>query len=205
MNNAIDAVIFDFGGVLIDVDYTKTIRAFEELGISNFESLYSKAQQSDLFNLFETGTISAQRFINELLTYLPPGTSPNQVVQAWNAMIGEVPASGIALLEELRATNKHVFLLSNTNELHIPVAYRKWSAVSDKTPEELFNKVYLSHQLGMRKPNPEIFRKVCALHQLTPERTLFIDDSIQHIEGARKIGLQTHHLLSMEELPSVFS
>ena len=110
------AVIFDLGGVLINLDYQKTIRSFQELGVSNFEEMYSQASQTNLFNDFETGKISAQRFVNALLDFVPAGTSPNKIVQAWNSMILDVPEDRLTLLQQLQK-KLPVFLLSNTNSL----------------------------------------------------------------------------------------
>lgn len=200
----IEAVIFDFGGVLINLSYQKTIDAFVDLGINNFEELYSQANQENLFDDFETGKVSAQFFVNRLLDYLPNSTTPNKVVAAWNAMILDVPQSTVDLLTSLQ-NKKRLFMLSNTNEIHIPKAFNEWSKVSSKMPEDLFEKVYLSHLINMRKPNKEIFKFVCDENNLDPKKTLFIDDSIQHIEGAQSIGLNTYHLKEMSELNQLFS
>ncbi len=199
-----DAIIFDLGGVLINLDYQKTTKAFEALGVSDFSELYSQAAQTELFSDFETGKISAQRFINELLVYLPKGTSPNKVVQAWNEMILDVPKNRISLLSELKKSYP-VFLLSNTNELHVPVVRREWAKVTDLPMEHYFDKVYFSHEMGMRKPHIETFHEVCQREGLQAEKTLFIDDTLQHIEGAKKAGLQVVHLVEPDFLDQFFS
>ena len=205
IQNDIDAVIFDYGGVLINIDYDATIEAFNNLGIENFEKMYSQAEQSNLFNNIETGHIAPTYFINQLLDYLPSGTSANKVVEAWNAMIKNVPASSIELIEDLKKQGLKVYLLSNTNQLHIDVANREWAKVSTKKPVELFDAVYYSHEVKMRKPNKEIFEFVCEENSLDVSKTLFIDDSIQHIEGAKSIGLQTIHLTKGLKIQDVFS
>jgi putative hydrolase of the HAD superfamily len=199
-----EAIIFDLGGVIIDLDYQLTIAAFKELGIIDFDSDYSQAQQSKLFDDFETGKISAQHFINCLLPFLKPGTSPNKVVNAWNAMILSVQSSKIDLLLSLREKYP-LFLLSNTNELHVPKVRREWSKVTSKPMEDFFDHIYFSHEIHLRKPNSEIFQLVCDQQLLIPEKTLFIDDSIQHIKGAEMIGLQTLHLTDSTELNQLFS
>lgn len=204
MQSELDHIIFDFGGVIINIDYNATIDAFKQLGISDFDTLYSQAAQSDLFNDIETGNISPQQFINGLLDILPSRTTPNQVVHAWNAMILDIPKERIDFLQELKKT-KNIFLLSNTNSIHIDKALREWNSVSDQNIHEVFNKVYLSHEMGMRKPNPEIFIQVCKEQGLTTSRTLFIDDSIQHVQGAKKAGLVAHHLLANESIQSILS
>lgn len=205
LDSSIRAVIFDFGGVLINIDYAATVQAFRNLGVNDIDAMYSQAQQSSLFDAIETGQISPQHFINRLLEYMPAGTSPNQVVDAWNAMILDVPKSSITLLEQLKAEGRPIYLLSNTNALHIDLAYRRWQKVSELRPEELFNHVYLSHEMGMRKPDPAIFTRVCNEQNLDPGSTLFIDDSLQHIEGAQKAGLKTIHLLPPMSVQAIFS
>lgn len=204
MKPSYDAVIFDFGGVIINIDYQATIDAFTALGISDFDALYSQAQQSDLFDAIETGKISQQHFINGLLQLLPKNVTPNQVVHAWNAMILDIPAHRIAFLKELRQYCP-IYLLSNTNAIHIDKAFREWNRKSTESIHEIFNKVYLSHEMKMRKPNREIFEAVCTENVLNPSQVLFIDDSLQHIEGARAFGLKTHHLKVGEEIQTLFS
>ncbi len=205
IDSNIDAIIFDFGGVLINIDYGATITAFKNLGIKDFDQMYSQAAQSNLFDELEIGQISPQRFINGILEYLPKGTSPNQVVHAWNAMLLDVPEERIKLLLRLKQEGYKIYLLSNTNEIHIDVAYRHWERTNQISPDDLFDHVYLSHEMGMRKPSTEIFHRVCKEQDLTPSNTLFIDDSIQHIEGAKKCGLKTIHLTQKMKLQDCFS
>lgn len=199
-----EAIIFDFGGVIIQLNYQATIDAFKKLGIENFDEMYSQAQQSNLFNDIETGKISSQRFINGLLDYLPSNTSPNKVVEAWNAMILNVPHQNIELLEKL-SKKYRIFLLSNTNQLHIDLAYRNWNNVAEKPIKDYFENIYLSHEVGIRKPDGEIFELVCKENQLNKETTLFIDDTEQHIVGAMSVGLKTIHHQSNALLQTLFS
>lgn len=164
-----------------------------KLGIDDFDTMYSQAAQSDLFDAIETGRISPQQFINGMLDFLPGHVTPNQVVHAWNAMLLDIPVERIEFLLELKKTHS-IFLLSNTNSIHIDVALREWDQTSTSSIYNTFHKVYFSHEMGMRKPDVEIFERVCTEQGLIPSETLFIDDSIQHVEGARKAGLHAHHL-----------
>lgn len=200
----IDAIIFDFGGVLINLDYQLTIDAFKSLGVENFDELYSQATQENLFDDIETGTINSDEFVAGLLSYLPHGSTEKDVVAAWNAMILDVPIASVELLQSLKGKYK-VFLLSNTNVIHLPHALQQWNKTSSIALEECFDHVYLSYIMGMRKPDREIFDTVCQIEDLNPANTLFIDDSIQHIEGAKQFGLQTHHLESGQSLTELFS
>jgi glucose-1-phosphatase len=202
--NSFDAVIFDLGGVIINLDYQRTIHAFENLGMSNFQSVYSQMSQTDLFDSYETGKISTQHFINLLLPHLPFGTSPNKVVAAWNAMILDVPLKKIALLADLKKSLP-TFLLSNTNDLHIQKVRDEWKKVTDSAMEESFHKMYLSHEIKHRKPTYQAFSYVLEENGLEAARTIFIDDTLQHIVGAKSIGLQTLHLTNPEFLYEFFS
>ena len=200
----IDAIIFDLGGVLIEVDYNRTILAFEKLGISNAKELYSQKAQTELFNQIECGEITPHFFLNELLKFCPKKTKISEVKEAWNAIIGPYNKRIITLLKELKKKHK-LFVLSNTNAIHIEKANLEWAKISDKPIDAFFDKVYLSHKIGDRKPNESVFIKICKEQGLDKNKTLFIDDSIQHIKAANKLGLKTNHLKSMEEIYSFLS
>ena len=200
----ISAIIFDLGGVLIDVDYNKTIRAFEKLGIENARELYSQQSQSTLFNEIECGEISPIEFLTELSKRTQKDLSLLEIKDAWNAIIGAYNKRIIPLLRSLKKEYK-LFVLSNTNTIHIDKANEEWNKISSLSMKSFFDKVYLSHEIGDRKPNGSVFKNLCAEQNLKPSETLFIDDSIQHIESAERMGLKTHHLKSMESLYELFS
>ncbi len=199
----LEAIIFDLGGVILNLNYQLTIEAFKSLGIEDFDKMYSQAKQNDLFDRFEIGQISSQYFINSLLPFLPNGTSPNKVVNAWNAMILDFPQERLRLIEKL-GESKRLFLLSNTNEIHLQAVKQSLAKTTDKSLESYFEETYVSHEMNMRKPNKEIFEKVCSNNKLDPSKTLFIDDTIGHIEGAKKIGLMTHHLTNGQTIEDLF-
>lgn len=206
METSVDTIIFDLGGVILDLDYDRTTKAFEALGLEQFATLYSQAAQTGIFDRFEKGFLSVNAFVNDLLNYLPKATSPNQLVAAWNAMIIDFPPANLELLLKLKSRYR-IFLLSNTNELHIQYFLRKLNMVSpDRKMEDYFEKVYYSSDTGLRKPDQEIFEMVCAENHLNKEKTLFIDDTIHHIEGAAATGLKTLHFTKgAHHLPSLFS
>ena len=200
----ISAIIFDLGGVLIDVDYDKTIKAFEKLGIENAGELYSQQSQSSLFNKIECGEISTVDFLTELSKRTQKDLGLLEIKAAWNAIIGPYNKRIIPLLRSLKKEYK-LFVLSNTNLIHIEKANEEWSKISSLSMSSFFDKVYLSHEIGDRKPNSSVFKNLCEEQNLNPGKTLFIDDSIQHIESAKRMGLKTHHLKSMESLYELFS
>lgn len=198
---SIDAIIFDLGGVFIEIDYMATISEFEKLGFENAIHLYSQSEQAYLFEQFEKGEISSPHFINKLLAISNSTPNPNEIVKAWNAMICNFYLESISVLKNLQDKYR-LFMLSNTNELHIDLVNRRWNEVEDSQMHSLFERIHLSHELGMRKPYPETFLKVCEINNLIPKNTLFIDDSIQHVEGAKIAGLQTIHLKKISDLAS---
>ena len=206
MLKEIDTVILDLGGVLLNVDYPGTARAFAELGHHDFDRLYSKARQNDLFNRFETGELDGAGFRKELRGLLGLELSDMQIDHCWNAMLGEIPPERIDAVKELRKRFQ-LLLLSNTNSIHVQAFTRivmEKNGIEDL--RELFDGAYFSNEMGARKPDTQIFLDILAQHEAIPERSLFIDDSPQHVEGARKAGLQAIHLdLAKEDLLGLLS
>ncbi|HLU88127.1 MAG TPA: HAD family phosphatase [Taishania sp.] len=190
-------ILFDLGGVLIDIDYHATTSAFANLNVPNFDEIYSQALQTDLFDRFETGKISSQHFINLLLEKLPTRITPNEVVSAWNAMILDFQPKKITYLESLRSSHK-ISLLSNTNDIHMDKVRRKLKLVSDKSLEDYFDFTFLSQEIGYRKPEAAAFQLVCETLNAKPNEILFIDDSEQHIIGAQQVGMNTIHFKQNE-------
>jgi putative hydrolase of the HAD superfamily len=187
-------IILDLGGVLIDVDYAASARAFAQLGFSGFGELYSKSKQDGLFDRFETGTISPAQFRDRIRQLSRLHLTDAQIDACWNAMLGPVPQGRITLVKRLKERYE-VLLLSNTNAIHVPAfeaIVARENGITDF--KGLFDGAYFSCELGMRKPDAAIFDHVLSLHGADPKRTLFIDDSIQHVEGARKAGLHAEHL-----------
>jgi len=184
-------IIFDFGGVILDIDYQRTIHAFEDLGLADFERQYSQAQQSGVFDDFEIGLASSTDFVAELKALLPAVVTEKEIVSAWNAMLLDFLPGRISFLEEI-CQRYNIFLYSNTNAIHQNFFYDLLA--KDYGVERfnaLFQKTYYSHEFGYRKPNADGFLKILAENQLHATETLFVDDSIQHIEGAAALGIQT--------------
>ena len=202
--DSIDAIILDFGGVLYDIDYDAPARAFQALGMDDFKTLYSQASQSDLFDRLETGKIANDDFLRALQTYTPVGTTLEQVLHAWNVILLGIPKHRIDFVHELAAKYR-MFLLSNTNAIHVAEFEQHIDAAMGLDYfRAAFEKVHYSNVLGLKKPYPETYLHLCELHGLAPERTLFIDDSVQHVRGALEAGLQAYHLeVPGEELAEV--
>ena len=173
MLQGIKNIIFDLGGVIYAINYKTTIKAFQALGINDFDSLFAKAGQSSLFDDLETGRISKDEFLLKLQAYLPKEVTNAQIIEACNAFHIEKITSkeGLVLFEQFCA---------------------------------LFEKVYLSHEIGMRKPHTEVFHHIVEAQKLSASETLFIDDSPQHVEGALEAGLKAYHLKDGEQILSLF-
>lgn len=197
-------IIFDFGGVILNIDYRLTEQAFAQLGLKDFDTIYSQATQKELFDVFEKGLISPAEFRTEIRKFIREA-SDSQIDHAWNSMLLDLPKERVVLLDRLRKTHR-LFLLSNTNEIHFTAftSYMKDRFKRDIF-SEVFEKAYVSHQVKMRKPDAEIFEFVIAQHGLKKEETLFIDDSIQHIEGAKKVGLNTVFLEKGKTILDLFT
>ena len=197
-------IIFDLGGVLLNIDYMLVVKAFEALRFKDFEQWYSQKDQVALFDLLETGEISPQAFRDNLRKNSGLHIPDDQLDAAWNAIILDLPKERVALLKNVKK-NYRCFLLSNTNEIHIPVFTEQFKKeFGAGTFEGLFEKVYYSSRMGMRKPHKETFLKVIEENGLVPSESLFIDDSFQHIAGAMKVGLQTFFLKKGSTIHELF-
>jgi len=191
---SIKNIIFDFGGVICDIDIKRTEKKFFEMGLIRFDTDYSSSERDDLFRRFESGRISAQEFRDSLKHFFNRPVTDKEIDDAWNALLLEIPRKRIQLLEVIRK-NYRIFLLSNSNEIH----YQKY--LSDfrnnfgyQDFDQLFEKAYFSFQMHLQKPGREVFDYVLKISELKPSETLFIDDSIQHVEAANEAGIIGYHL-----------
>jgi len=204
-NNYIKNIIFDLGAVLFTIDYTLTIKSFEDLGISDVSSFFSKKMQDPIFDHYEIGAVTTKQFSEKLREHLPASTSNKDIVNAWNAMLLSFPLSSIKLLQGL-SPNYRLFLLSNTNALHFTsfhdIIFKQHGIYG---LESFFEKVYYSHLIGMRKPDKKIFEFVLEENNLIPSETLFIDDLPQHVKGARETGIDGVLLKKGASVSSLFN
>ncbi len=206
-----EAIIFDLGGVILNLDVRKTVDAFLELGFDNVEEKMARIMTKNsgsgapgIFQLYETGRISSAQFRDGLRKYANRDMSDEDIDKAWTAMLLGLPPGNIRLLERLGKSYK-LFLLSNTNAIHIETLVRNSPNGEGFTSlVNLFDKVYYSHVLKMRKPDAEIFRHVIQDARLNPGTTVFIDDSILNIEGAKAAGLLTLHHQANAGLDQLF-
>jgi putative hydrolase of the HAD superfamily len=201
MPTNIKNIIFDLGGVLYDIRYENIADTFRTYGIPNFEQLYAQAGQVEEIDLFEEGKITPEQFRNYIRSLTTVYLTDQQIDKAWNAILIDLPEIRIKLLEKLREKYR-LFLFSNTNAINC-IEFERF--VTEKFGENIFEtcleKAYYSHTLGLKKPKPEAFQKICTEQNLNPAETLFIDDIERHILGAQKAGMQTYwlHQENLEE------
>ena len=186
-------IIFDLGGVILDIDYKRTIQSFSNLGIADASLLYSKSSQNNLFDELEKGNISEEDFYSGIRKLSNRNLMDIEIRDAWNAILIGLPDENVKLITELKK-NHRLFLLSNTNNIH-EKAYRKMivEKYGSFVFDDIFEKMYLSHHLHLRKPDPAIFKFVLEVSGLKVEETCFIDDSPQHVESARKMNIKSFH------------
>lgn len=188
----IDTIIFDLGGVLINLDYYRTVEEMQKLGI---DLGFSKEKQQALFDDIEEGKISPDEFIDSLLNSAKKErVQHKEIIKAWNSILLDFPLERLKLLESL-SQNYNTFLYSNTNAIHIEEVNQILNQSHNiSNLNSHFKKVYLSHELGIRKPKKEGFQRIIEENNLNPKNAVFIDDSIQHVEGARQANLNAIHL-----------
>lgn len=184
-------IIFDFGGVIYDIDHNLSKLAFEKLGVKNFDQLYGHQIQTEIFENIETGSIEDVEFLNYLRKFLPSNTSLEEIEEAWCALLLGFDRKKIQLIGSL-AANYKLFLLSNSNIIH----YKRFILELNRETDfrALFNDVWFSHEKGMRKPDKNFYTGLLEKNQLVPQETLFIDDLDKNIEAAAELGIQTYYL-----------
>lgn len=198
-------IIFDLGGVLLNIDYQRTEAAFHDLGFSRFGEMYNQYTANDLFENLETGAVNEGDFYAKLLSGVENAPSQEKVTAAWNAMLLDFRSSSVNFLEQL-APHHRLFLLSNTNAIHHAAFMEIYAAGRPKKRfDSYFEKAWYSHQIGLRKPGREIFDFVMQDAGLEPGQTLFIDDSFNNIEGAKEAGMLTHLLVRGETIETLLA
>ncbi len=187
-------IIFDLGGVFMNLDYKKTEQAFIDLGVVNFPELFTQHHSSPLFADMETGRISNQAFYDGLRKLSGINMSNDDIQHAWNAMLLDFPMERIVWLNEIKK-KYNIYLFSNTNQIHYDAfieTVKQQTGITDFN--QYFIKAYYSHELGLRKPDTASFQKIMEEQKLNPAETLFIDDTLSNVQAAAEIGLQTLHL-----------
>ena len=197
-------IIFDFGGVLYRIRYQNIPEAFANCGIQHFEEIYSKQHQNDVMDLYEEGLITTEEFRDYIRSLASCPITDQQIDDCWNAILLGFPKEHEEMLQKA-SHHYNLYLFSNTNQLN----YDKFRAdMREQFGYDLFDRYfqrcYFSQLLHIRKPKAEGFRHILQENHLQPAETLFIDDSPQHLAGARACGLQTLHLADGMKVKELF-
>lgn len=183
----IDTIIFDFGDIFINLDKQATIDGLQRLGLSSWN------EDLDQLNIsFEKGQISRDNFLLGIQKYIPTATIED-ILAAWNAVLLDFPLHRLEFLQ-LLSQKYRLFLLSNTDAIHIDHFEQREGASFYGDFYKCFEKVYFSYEMGMRKPDAEIYYALIRQHELSPKRTLFVDDKKDNTEAAKALGLQVWNL-----------
>jgi len=194
----INTIIFDFGDIFVNLEKEKMTNEFEKLGLSE-----PNEELIEMNNLFEKGKISELAFIESFQKYLP-NASLNEIREAWKKIIGDFPLYRLEFLQML-SSKYRLFLLSNTDAIHIDYFEHKVGQSFSRDFYQCFEKVYFSFEMGMRKPEEAIFNCLLKNHDLSPKRTLFIDDKKENTDVAESLGIQVWNLqVGQEDVVNLF-
>ena len=182
-------IILDFGDIFIDLDKSATPKALRELGL---ETLTPALEI--LFNDYEKGLLSSSKFLSELSNYIP-SANEQDLIAAWNCILLDFPDRRLEFIESLARENQHkLLLLSNTNDIHIEYVKQKMGMEKFNRFKNSFDVFHLSYEMGMRKPDSEIFEFVLKENGLTASETLFVDDTKENTDSAAQIGIKVWNL-----------
>jgi FMN phosphatase YigB (HAD superfamily) len=198
-----DAIILDLGGVLLNLDLSRCFERFRR-HVPNIDpaTFVGREHQLGFFSEFEVGKIEAEELLWKFNEHHGSALNMGLFTECWNSMVLDFPSGRIDRLR-LLGKKKRLFLLSNINEIHERTLHERYDAHSPEPFSRLFERMYLSHRLGMRKPDRAVFQHLIDENGLEPERTLFIDDSKQHILGAAETGIRAVHLTEPHTLETL--
>lgn len=187
----ISAIIFDLGGVLLNLDFNKTFDLFEKMGVPDFPAYFQQSHSNPLFAELEKGEVTPDAFYNAFRAATGIQATYSEIETAWNAMLLDFRLESMKYLQLLQGQYR-LFLLSNTNQIHLEAFRMTYhQTFGNHGFEDHFEKAWYSHELGHRKPHPSCYTHVLDLAGLHAAETLFIDDTFKNIEGAKAVGLQT--------------
>ena len=201
--NNINTIIFDFGGVLLNLNMQACVNAFACLGYDRIDELIDHYKQKGIFLLFEEGKISADDFFVELQKIVGNPISREKLKKAYLAFIEDIPAYKLELILRLRKQYK-ILMLSNINEFIFDYCKENHFIANGHVFEDYFDKAYLSFEMGICKPSKLIFEQMIEDAGLIPQQCLFLDDGTKNIEMAQTMGFQTYHVKPQEDFSYLF-
>ena len=196
-------IIFDLGGVLLNIDPQRTIDAFAKLGMPQLVSNSGLSYDHDIFFRMEQGQISPDEFRNGIQKLLPKPVSNEAIDEAWTAMLLDFPEIRVQLVKKM-AKSYRIFLFSNTNAIHVAKYHANFRKQHGFEVSSLFEKDFYSNEIGFRKPTAESFQEIIRLSGIDPKESLFIDDSKQNVDAAIASGLNGFWLEPGQKVEEIF-
>ena len=203
MDKNIKNIVFDLGGVLIDLDFKSGINGLQKAGFANVKEQLLTFDREGIFQKFELGDISADAFRSAIRENSIITLTDSEIDNLWNLMLLEIPREKLELILELRGKYM-VYLLSNTNSIHWDYVCKNAFNYRGFRVNDYFEKTFLSFEMHLAKPNKAIFEKMLNDANLLPEETLFIDDSEANCKAAEEIGIHAHHYHIGDDLSKIF-
>ncbi len=186
-------ILFDLGGVILDINVQATLKKFYELGFPAQLMQYPHSMNTDLFFKYETGKMKVEQFRDEIRKVSGVDVSDKVFDEAWNSMLVRIPVERTRLLKAL--TKRYaLYMLSNTSDLHAPVFEKMFEESAGMKMQNLFTRIYYSHEIGYLKPDLGAWEYVIKDAGIKPEETLFLDDNIQNIKASQELGFQAIHI-----------
>lgn len=204
MKQNIRHIIFDLGGVLLNLDVEGCTRAFEKAGLKDIRSVLTGTNEGGIFSEYERGEIGTPEFRDGIRQLASQSLTDDEIDRMWVNELLDIPQEKLDLLVSLRS-KYDIYLLSNTNELHWQHVVESLLPQQNYRIEDLFKETFLSFRMKLAKPDPEIFREVLRQAGLKPEETLFIDDSAVNCQAAQSVSIQTEHYKPGNDLSLLFS
>ena len=203
MDKKIRNIVFDLGGVLVDLDFKAAINGLQKAGFANVKEQLQAFDREGIFQKFELGEMTAEEFRTAIRENSTVELTDEEVDALWNAMLLEVPREKLELILHLRGKYM-VYLLSNTNSIHWDYVCKNAFNYRGFRVNDYFEETFLSYEMHLAKPDKAIFEKVLEEANLLPEETLFIDDSEANCKAASELGIHTHHYHIGEDLKELF-
>ena len=203
MDKKIRNIVFDLGGVLVDLDFKAAINGLQKAGFANVKEQLQTLHQGGIFQKFELGEMSADEFRTAIRENSTVELTDEEVDNLWNAMLLEIPREKLELILDLRGKYM-VYLLSNTNSIHWDYVCKNAFNYRGFRVNDYFEETFLSYEMHLAKPDKAIFEKVLQDANLLPEETLFIDDSEANCKAAEEVGIHAHHYHIGDDLSKVF-
>lgn len=204
-DRSVKNLIFDLGGVILDLSVDTTLKSFAALSGLDENTVKKRFVTSAGFEEYEKGAIDDDAFRNFVREVYAVNATDEQLDTCWNAMLLGFPIAKLTLLETLKKSF-NVFLLSNTNNIHLQhINNVLLKSIQCESLDGYFHKAYYSHRMKKRKPDADIFQQVLEENNLKPEQTLFLDDNLPNVEGAAKLGIQTLHVTNPDIIYEYFS